>query len=153
LSDLPTGVIVMFAGPPDCIPPGWVLCDGRVVNTRSSPLRGRRTPDLRDRFPRGIADPGDERSIGAAGGRATVRHTHDVVHTHMGLTFEPEPPNGDGGAVGAEYAAVEVGTPCPDPGHRHSFTTSGPIPSAITAESEVPIDPPHVLVNFIMKVV
>jgi len=152
LSDLPTGAIVMFSGPPDCIPPGWVLCDGRIVNIRSSPLRGRRTPDLRDRFPRGVADPLDEGSLGAAGGSAWVSHAHDANHTHMGLTFEPESPNGNGDTTVTCSTAAVVGHGCADSGHGHSFTTSGPIPSAQTTEAQVPIDPPHVLVNFIMKV-
>jgi hypothetical protein len=55
---VPTGTIVAFAGTPAQLPAGWVLCDGRDLNSiiGSKNLRdliGNNAPDLRGMFIRG----------------------------------------------------------------------------------------------------
>ena len=47
----PIGGIIMWSGDPNAVPDGWALCDGRVVN-------GRTTPDLRGRFILGTGQGG-----------------------------------------------------------------------------------------------
>lgn len=73
---VPTGAIVMWAGPINQIPIGWKLCDG---------TNG--TPDLRGRFIVGYSD-GDEPydAIGKQGGAEKVTLTTDQMpaHNHTG---------------------------------------------------------------------
>lgn len=86
LSLLPVGVILMWAGAVNEIPPGWKLCDGTEG-----------TPNLKGRFVVGYdGTDGDYDTIGTAGGYKTVtlteaqmpEHTHTVEinadgeHTH-----------------------------------------------------------------------
>lgn len=65
----PTGSIVMWAGDPESLPPGWVLCDG-----------SNGTPDLRDKMIKGAST---DLNILSTGG--STSHTHslsDGAHLH-----------------------------------------------------------------------
>lgn len=67
-TDLPRGVIVMWSGALNEIPPGWALCDGENG-----------TPDLRNRFVMGV---GAAEYMGTTGGSSS--HKHRVGnHTHQ----------------------------------------------------------------------
>jgi len=68
---VPAGTVVAFYG--TAVPPGWVLCDGRMT------AGGQLTPDLRDRFVLGL-DPATG-AVGETGGTAT--------HSHRGRTSKP----------------------------------------------------------------
>lgn len=68
---VPSGTIVAFYG--TAVPPGWVLCDGRMT------AGGQLTPDLRNRFVLGL-DPATG-AVGELGGSAT--------HSHRGRTSKP----------------------------------------------------------------
>jgi len=67
-SGLPTGVIVMWSGPLDTIPAGWLLCDGQDG-----------TPDLRNRFVLGV---GAAEYQGSTGGSRAHKHRAGN-HTHQ----------------------------------------------------------------------
>jgi microcystin-dependent protein len=69
---IPTGIIMMWSGFLNTIPPGWSLCDGRIVN-------GVQTPDLRNKF---IAGAGDSYSVGTNDGKDTVTLSIDQLPTH-----------------------------------------------------------------------
>jgi len=89
---IPKGIIEIFAGLLANIPAGWRLCDG-----------ANGTPDLREKFVRGIATPGTQ--PGGVGGQDTVTlssseiasHNHTIVgypHIHQ---FEGASSAGTGG--------------------------------------------------------
>ena len=69
--DLPSGVIVMWAGTVNNVPSGWALCNGAGG-----------TPDLRDRF---IIGAGSTHDPHATGGEASVSLTTAQLpsHTHQ----------------------------------------------------------------------
>jgi microcystin-dependent protein len=80
---VPIGGIIMWSGPTNAIPAGWVLCDGTPFNSRPN-------PDLRGRFVLGAgAGPGlTARATGEKAGEEMVKltiaempsHTHDWTH-------------------------------------------------------------------------
>lgn len=67
-SGVPFGVIAMWSGNADSIPPGWQLCDG---------TNG--TPDLRDKF---VLGAGGECAPGDTGGKKTVTLTVAQLPKH-----------------------------------------------------------------------
>ncbi len=69
---LPGGVIVMWSGPLDAIPAGWVLCDGSDG-----------TPDLRNRFVLGV---GAAEYLGSTGGSGSHKH---LARDHNHLVKPP----------------------------------------------------------------
>ena len=76
------GMIVMWQGSPNDVPPGWAICDGRVVNVDG---RSVRMPDYTGRFVMGAKD---DKELGVTGGVRRVILTVDQLakHTH-GFTF------------------------------------------------------------------
>jgi hypothetical protein len=62
---VPVGAILMWSGPADKIPEGWVLCDGQNG-----------TPNLVERFIRGTSGKEGTPQVGGSGGDAN--HTHTV---------------------------------------------------------------------------
>ena len=68
---MPSGVIVMWSGTTDTIPPGWDLCEG-----------SNGTPNLRNRF---IFGSGENYAVGSTGGAATHTLTTNEIpaHTHV----------------------------------------------------------------------
>jgi len=76
ITEIPSGVIVMWAGTYNNIPSGWHLCDGTSG-----------TPDLRNRFIYGVNTSygaGNDGDLNTTGGSST--HSHDYsdlpAHTH-----------------------------------------------------------------------
>jgi hypothetical protein len=94
---VPHGAIVMWSGDYADIPEGWVLCDGRTVDTPQGP---KTVPDLKDKFIKGVTmanntaqdmgESGGSNTGEIAGGEHTHEgggpHTHGVSeHTNSGL--------------------------------------------------------------------
>lgn len=71
----PVGAIIPWWGDPEDIPYGWSYCDGTDG-----------TPDLRNRFPRGVPDSATD--PGATGGQTSVDLDIQRMppHSHDGLT-------------------------------------------------------------------
>ena len=100
-----TGMLLMFAGPSGSTPSGFLFCNGAAVSrTTYSTLFGIigttygvgdgsttfNIPDLRQRFPMGVAASGTGDALGDTGGaidhtHSAGSHTHTVdSHTHTG---------------------------------------------------------------------
>lgn len=94
-------------------PPGWLLCNGEDG-----------TPDLRDRFVRGTADPA---ALAKAAGSDTHRHGGSTGKLQKGGTADHK------SGIGGSYSYASTG-------HTHGFTTA-----------DATVDPPHVKLAFIMK--
>lgn len=89
---VPTGAVIPYAG--SSAPDGWLLCNGQSVSTTTyAELHAVigytfggsggsfNVPDLRQRFPLGVAESGTGNTLGATGG--TINHTHTgPAHTH-----------------------------------------------------------------------
>ncbi len=83
ISDLPVGAVIDWWRPPGdnrrWSRDGFQLCDGSEIVDPASPLVGQKTPDLSERFVRGVVSVHD---IGSTGGAA--EHTHLLQpHTHV----------------------------------------------------------------------
>ena len=70
--ETPVGGIIMFSGRASELPENWRVCRGQVVTDPSSPLNGKRLPDLRGLFVRGAEHIN---KLGRTGGR-DMRDTH-----------------------------------------------------------------------------
>lgn len=91
---VPAGSLIMYGGA--AAPTGWQLCDGSsllragtfaalfaAIGTTFGSVDGTHftVPDLRQRFPMGVATSGTGNALGATGG--TIDHTHtSAAHTH-----------------------------------------------------------------------
>jgi hypothetical protein len=74
---LPAGIIVMWSGDPNNVPPGWALCNGSGG-----------TPDLRGKFIVGFnPSDADYDAIGELGGSASNSATHSVTIDPAPQTF------------------------------------------------------------------
>jgi hypothetical protein len=105
---------------------GFQLCDGSTITDPASPLVGQKTPDLRDRFVRGVVS---FEQIGSTGGAATHSHevvtnthTHDMSHHHMvsGST---------GPASRAKGDALDSWSSISHADHTHTFNVSSGVAS------------------------
>lgn len=73
------GMIMMWSGQSDQIPPGWALCDGRTIHDFPEPGKNIVTPDLCDKFVLGA---------GSARGQEPHRKGGTKSHTHGKLSGE-----------------------------------------------------------------
>jgi microcystin-dependent protein len=78
---IPLGGIIMWSGSTSAIPSGWALCDGRTVNSRT-------TPDLRGRFVIGAGSGAvnlTSRGVGETGGneQTTLTVSQLPAHSHQ----------------------------------------------------------------------
>lgn len=77
-SNTPPGLICMWSGAINTIPPGWVLCDG-----------GNGTPDLRNRFILSVQSSGENPGVTGGTHNQTLTvsnlpaHTHPIDHDHL----------------------------------------------------------------------
>lgn len=73
------GTIIMWAGSLGSIPAGWVLCDG-----------ANGTPNMLDRFPRGVPDSLTD--PGSTGGEQskTISSAQMAAHTHSGSVTDAD---------------------------------------------------------------
>lgn len=126
---IPRGIIAMWSGSIDTIPPGWALCDGT-----------KNTPDLRERFIVGAGGnnpdvPGSGYTKGLVGGEN--QHTLIIAempsHTHSFYA----PHKGGGGTKGG-YTEVQP---------RGGTTTTGSTGGNQPHENR----PPYYALAFIMK--
>jgi hypothetical protein len=90
---LPIGAVLPFWGDPATLDTSWVLCDGRLISDATSPLNGKRAPNLIETFMRGA---NGQAQLGATGGRDSVpAHSHWFSST--GSVWLPnESGNGNG---------------------------------------------------------
>jgi hypothetical protein len=166
---VPTGTIVAFAGAPSNVPAGWVLCDGRDLNsvTGSKNLKdliGSNAPDLRGMFLRGT---GTNPVYGESGPALRVTQDHSIeshlhavgtldvpassgAHVHS-TTFgkDMSSSDGDGGSsvrYGEDYSEGSATVAVNGNGeHDHSITGS----TATTGNTET--RPINYGVNYIIK--
>lgn len=136
----PTSTIVLHAGPN--IPLGWLMCDGQAVSrTTYAYLFGEigttfgigdgattfNVPDLRGRFPLGVAAAGTGAVLGESGG--AIDHTHGIgsyavgssgAHSHVTAI------QADGKLTGPTVTAGIAGdyTSSTDGAHVHGFSGS-----------------------------
>ena len=74
---VPSGGIIMWSGPSDDVPDGWVVCDGRARGD------GTNTPNLSGRFVVGIGSNGDNNYIsGEKGGKDSIQLTLNEMPSH-----------------------------------------------------------------------
>ncbi|MCC6362152.1 MAG: hypothetical protein IT165_01430 [Bryobacterales bacterium] len=72
--EVPIGGIVPYSGDPVSLPENWKLCNNDLVNDPRSPFNGKRVPDLRAMFIRGVDA---STALGASGGRDSYPdHSH-----------------------------------------------------------------------------
>ena len=153
-STTPAGAIMMWSGIND--PPGWLVCDGRSVQTSLYPalaalIRGLYgtppsdstflLPDMRSRFPVGVDtrdttfDGSNWTSIGRTGGQKSVTLTIDQMpaHTHTYVNHPNRWGSDIAGAGMADDAAVTQ--------------TSGSTGGGMAHENR----PPFFAINYIIK--
>lgn len=120
LMELPLGAVVDWyrfdASIP--VPEGFVICDGATIVDGNSPFFGKATPNLADKFVRGVASVG---AIGSTGGTDTV----NLAHNHSGTTSDNHgPPGGSNDDYwwqdANEFDVLHVAKD----GHTHNFTTN-----------------------------
>jgi microcystin-dependent protein len=142
-SEIPYGLIAMWAGSIASIPSGWVLCNG-----------SNSTPDLRDKY---ILSVGTSEEPGAVGGATSHLHTYNELpqHTHSSSTdgnhwhtvlcrqggpgSQPQPCSGSGSL---NFNTDSV------PNHTHTITESGTSSCSTDSGSSMP---PYYKLAYIMK--
>ena len=143
---VPVGTITQYAGA--AAPTGYLLCDGSVVSqatyaalyavcgttydTGGEGAGNFRLPDLRQRFPLGLAAAGTGSTLGGSGG--TIDHVHTVD--------PPDTSSGNNAGVGVQVCqdnvvATAAGT--------HTHTTN------IASFNSGTANPPFLALNFIIK--
>lgn len=176
---MPSGTIMMFAGASTAVPSGWFHCNGQavsrttyaalfaVVGTAFGSGDGSTTfnvPDMRQRFPLGVAASGTGSTRGGTGGAVDHTHTYSQVinHTHPVSVTDPghdHTTNGipihfiEDSSAGSGFnvyindgSVISVGTATTG----ISATTSNPGGGAASGTT-TSNNPPYLAVNFIIK--
>lgn len=79
LNMIPVGAILPYHGNIQKIPTNWQLCDGKKIKDGLSPIKGKRTPDLRGHFIRGLEG---SQTSGQGGGYDSVGHHSHSIGSH-----------------------------------------------------------------------
>ena len=145
------------------VPAGWAVCDGSAISNAASPLNGKATPDLRNKFVRGVANS-NLRATPKTGGSDLDNHTHATGdHT---LTIAQIPPhshlhyianeNGYGGPDGSPAGSgfdrqyhYTVWTGATGEGKPHNHGSTGVPSTSTNPENNVPA---YVGLVYIMRV-
>jgi hypothetical protein len=136
----PVGTVIDWVPPTaGAAPPaGWVPCDGRTINDNTAPVwNGKRIPDLRSAFTRGLdpaAPAGQQVSAGVypdAGGSSSVNlsHAHGVAaHSHSINTDGSHKHTGFTGAAidDTTFNNVQGGNLYNTSSHHHDLSTMDP---------------------------
>ena len=150
---VPAGTMVLYGG--SSSPTGWLLCDGSAVSrstyaqlfsalgTAYGTGDGSTTfnlPDLRQRFPLGLAASGTGNVLGTSGGN--IDHTHtgpSHTHAYSGNTLTASS-NTSNMLAGTTPVAVQ--------GHDHTYSGTS---SASGTGDTGSANPPYQVVNYIIK--
>ena len=143
MADLPIGSIVMFDGVTP--PTGWYDCDG-------SSHAGVTTPNLLNRFPKGVPSGG---TLGATGGSSTHVHsnsdTGDQTHGHAATSAN------SGGADGTTVSGIWAGSTYSGVGgHQHLLSIAALVNQLIHRHTAPNTDsgssmPPYIRLRYIMR--
>lgn len=165
IDPVPVGVLTQFAG--STAPVGYLLCDGSAISrTTYSRLfsvlstvygvgDGSTTfnlPDLRQRFPMGVAASGTGNSLGATGGNIDHSHTinppttntsSDGAHNHGGVTGVPSTTVQATILAGGAASTTHTHSIFSDGSHTHSVD--------ISQFDSGNSNPPFISLNYIIK--
>lgn len=151
------GTVQAYAGA--SAPAGWLMCDGAavsrttyanlfgIIGTTYGTGDGSTTynlPDLRQRFPMGVAASGTGNALGATGGN--IDHTHTIAHTH-----QVDPPNTTTGAPSGTVAATNLTGSAASTTHTHDVNIAEFTSGASSAANSGTGNPPFIALNFIIK--
>lgn len=161
---VPVGALIMF-GSSASAPDGWLLCNGAavsrttyavlfgVIGTNYGVGNGSTTfnvPDLRQRFPLGVAASGTGATLGETGG--TIGHVHaGPSHTHT-----VDPPNTQTAdninTVGLNAAVGGINTQVAQDDHPHTVNIAEFNTGASGTGNTNAANPPFVTVHFLIKI-
>lgn len=158
-NDVQTGTITAFGG--EDAPTGWLLCDGSavsrttfaglfaVIGTSYGSGDGSTTfelPDLRQRFPLGLADSGTGAALGDTGGAIDHAHDLDTASSHAKIFISAA-----GNGVGQLRKSVTSWTSTHEGGSFGAASAnSRSTGTELGGESDT-ANPPFVTVQFIIK--
>ncbi len=140
-------------------PVGYLLCNGAaisrttykdlfdIIGTTFGTGDGSTTyniPDLRQRFPLGVASSGTGNALGATGGN--IDHTHTISHTH-----QIDPPNTTTGAPSATVQATILTGGAGSPTHTHDVNIAEFTSGAASASTSGTANAPFLALNYIIK--
>ena len=147
---VPVGTITMYGGA--TAPAGWLLLNGAEVsqttyarlyaifgttyNTGGEAGGNFRLPDMRQRFPLGVAASGTGNALGATGG--AIDHAHTIAHTHA------IPITGYGAAGSTTPGTMSQGATIAD-------AATSPQSGATSTANSGAANPPFMAINFICK--
>jgi microcystin-dependent protein len=183
---VPTGGIMAFGGP--AAPTGYLLCDGasvsrstyvdlwNAIGTTYGTASGTtfNVPDLRQRFPLGLAASGTGAVLGATGGNidhvhtgpshthTIATHTHTIAHTHTVPTtgwggLQVGGPTAAGHVLATDGAAMNLteAQTAPTTSGSSAANSGGPsVPLSADANgtgNTGTANPPFQVVNYIIK--
>ena len=153
----PIGTMIQYAG--SSAPSGWLFCDGSAISrttyanlfaitgTVYGTGDGSTTfnlPDLRQRFPMGVAASGTGNTLGATGG--SIDHTHNIAHTH-----QVDPPNTTTSAPTGTIAATNLTGSAASTTHTHDVNIAEFTSGAASTSTSGTGNPPFIAINFIIK--
>lgn len=123
----PVGTVKLFwdAGGRLPLPPNWVVLDGRTINDPTSPLDGITLPNMNNRYAVGNNGNGVASTVGNAGHRIDLSHSHTVnSHSHSVADHSHGP-----GSL--RFAVMHVSTPAASRPHIYFWNSGGGLNMAV----------------------